>query len=91
MFCHLSGKGSNGRFLRLRSSKITLTKAGKERATGKKGEEEKKDSFGRFVFFFRRDSFWPKKKKRPFEGGDLSIRLDMKFSDVTIQVKRFLL
>ena len=90
MFCHLSGKGSNGRFLRLRSSKITLTKAGKERATGKKGEEEKKDSFGRFVVFFRRDSFWPK-KKRPFEGGDLSIRLDIKFSSVTIQKKRFLL
>lgn len=76
--------------MRLRSSKITLTKSGKERATGKKGEEEKKDSFGRFVFFFRRDSFWPK-KKRPFEGGDLSMRLDMKFSSVTIQKKRFLL
>lgn len=76
--------------MRLRSSKITLTKSGKERATGKKGKEEKKDSFGRFVFFFRRDSFWPK-KKRPFEGGDLSIRLDIKFSSVTIQKKRFLL
>lgn len=76
--------------MRLRSSKITLTKAGKERAMGKKGEEEKKDSFGRFVVFFRRDSFWPK-KKRPFEGGDLSIRLDIKFSSVTIQKKRFLL
>lgn len=76
--------------MRLRSSKITLTKSGKERATGKKGEEEKKDSFGRFVFFFRRDSFWPK-KKRPFEGGDLFIRLDIKFSSVTIQKKRFLL
>ena len=76
--------------MRLRSSKITLTKAGKERAMGKKGEEEKKGSFGRFVVFFRRDSFWPK-KKRPFEGGDLSIRLDIKFSSVTIQKKRFLL
>ena len=38
------------------------TNEGKERATGEKGGEEKKDSFGRFVFFVPRDSFWPKKK-----------------------------
>ena len=62
---------------------------GKERATGKKGGEEKKDSFGRFVFFFRREIVFGRKKRRPFEGGDLSIRLDMKFSGVTIPSKAF--
>ena len=64
MFCHLSGKGSQGRFLRLRSSKITLTKSGKERATGKKGEEEKKIVLVDLSFSFAEIVFGRKKRDR---------------------------
>ena len=80
-------KGPKAGFLRLRSSKITLTKEKKERR-GRKEKKRKKIVLVDLSFSFAEIVFG-RKKKRPFEGGDLSIRLDLKFSSVTIQKKRF--